>query len=98
MTDIPPLSFTRSLLQLAADLRQIQSVRGPTAELLAAAPLLSEWELSTAPMPLLIGYVTGHPELHDCMSRTSTIVAMDESRMWARTFSRFYRLGTPRQG
>jgi len=46
--------------------------------------------------PALAGATTGHPLLGDCpIIRTSELFAIDADRGWARTYSRFYRLGRP---
>lgn len=71
--------------------------RGPTAEELAAAPILDIWRpmLTQHRMAVLWGEVSGHPKLGRDLITTSRLVAIDRERGWARTVSRWYHLGTP---
>lgn len=64
---------------------------------LAAAPRLDLWRplLSPPGIPILGGHVTGHPLLRDTVITTSPLIALDADVGWARTFSRWYVLGTP---
>ena len=48
-------------------------------------------------MVRLIGVVSGHPSIADGWCTTSVVLAADEAAGWARTVSRYYRLG-PRLG
>jgi hypothetical protein len=41
----------------------------------------------------LVGAVTGHPHIKDGLMTTSAVVVMFEWEGWARTASRWYRLG-----
>lgn len=72
----------------------------PTAEELAAAPLLEVWSLEDVDdednLPAVLGYVYGH----DFAPNGSPLIAdeafaMDQDLAWVRTLSRLYRLGTP---
>ncbi|WP_428990946.1 DUF6634 family protein [Methylocapsa aurea] len=45
--------------------------------------------------PALAGAVAGHPALGDRSIVTSDLCALDAAAGWARTSSRFYRLGRP---
>jgi len=69
----------------------------PSAEELAAAPLLERWRFAFARGergPSLVGTVIGHPRLGDRPGVvTSMLLALDPDRRWARTHSRIYRLG-----
>lgn len=65
-----------------------------------AAPLptvrLDRWAVASRTVPCLIGTTTGHPRIHDgkpCFS--SELYYLDPKAGLARTFSRWYRLGTP---
>ena len=71
----------------------------PSAEELAAAPLLETWYLTERHNFLALGgTVFGHPTLPDAAEvRTSCVIWLAEDRRSARTVSRFYRLGTPLQ-
>lgn len=42
----------------------------------------------------LAGEVSGHPQLHGSIT-TSALIVLDPGLTWARTMSRFYRLGSP---
>lgn len=90
---------TQKLLRDAeAALMRIQRGLSPTAEELAEAPLLDLWAVVTDGQSVaLSGVVTGHPRLQDGATiLTSNLLWMAEDRQAARTISRFYRLGEPR--
>ncbi len=76
---------------------KIASGYEPTQADLAGAPLISSWILAMHPGdpgPTLIGSISGHPKLADsALSATSIVLAMDVNAGWARTVSRYYRLG-----
>ncbi|GEP00740.1 DUF6634 family protein [Methylobacterium haplocladii] len=83
---------------LAAELLAIAEGREPTQQSLAKAPLLEDWWQSTHPLWgyfLLLGRVAGHPVLGYGAIYTSAVRAIALDLSWARTTSRFYRLGTP---
>ena len=77
---------------LLADLRNIAARRLPTEIDLETAPLLDFWEMDTAPV---VGVVHGHPLLQGLVIRTTDIQVFAPELGWARTLSRFYRLGRP---
>lgn len=62
---------------------------------LADAPLLGGWAVQpfAAGLVRLVGFVSGHPLLPDGCITTSAILAADEQAGWARSVSRYYRLG-----
>lgn len=66
---------------------------------LSDAPLLTGWEILPVPggALTLIGVASGHPLRPDGPVHTSIVLAMSEQAGWARTVSRYYRLG-PRRG
>lgn len=71
---------------------------GPTPEDLAQAPLAELWITRVkdgTDLPVLWGHVTGHPLLGDRFIRTSPLIGLSLEAGWARTFSRWYRLGEP---
>lgn len=83
------------------DVDLLESGWAPPPEMLADAPLLEDWLLARHPMGdvCLVGRCTGHPRLPDGPTNTSPVVALDPAAGWARTVSRWYRLGrklTPR--
>ena len=83
------------LESLVSDLEHLGDGLMPTAEVLAAAPLLDPWCLSTCTLPCLIGGNTGHPTLKGRGVQTTEVWALAPELGWARTLSRFYRLGEP---
>ena len=70
---------------------------GPTEEDLAQAPVLSGWKAAISPggHVMLWGEVTDHPLLGNASIHTSQLIAIDPEAGWARTASRWYRLGQP---
>ncbi|WP_449043442.1 DUF6634 family protein [Paracoccus versutus] len=68
---------------------------GPTEEDLAQAPVLSDWMAAISPggNVMLWGEVTNHPLLGNASIHTSQLIAIDPEAGWARTASRWYRLG-----
>lgn len=90
--------------RIISGLREAQKIADgyvPTEADLAGAPLISNWIFATAPGdpgPTLVGSITGHPTLgNSALSTTSVVLAIDVEAGWARTVSRYYRLG-PRAG
>lgn len=68
----------------------------PSPDELAAAPLITNYTISPTELGgryRLEGTVQGHPVVGDTLVGTSPIMAMDPLMMWARTRSRYYRLG-----
>lgn len=81
---------------LVADMERIR--RGtPYMELAADAPLLDFWSLGTHAEICLVGRATGHPLLPGARRpiSTSSLWMISKDRQFARTLSRWYRLGTP---
>jgi len=67
------------------------------ASLLHGAPLLEHWLPVLSPQGVqLAGVVTAHPVHRDGFVMTSPLWFADPGDTWARTLSRFYRLGPPR--
>ena len=84
-----------ALTRLAADAGYLRDHGAPSERMLAAAPILDDWSTALTPTTCLVGRVSGHPRLGDRpLIRTSDLVAIDPAARWARTASRFYRLGT----
>lgn len=83
------------LLRLVADLKMFCATKAPASSALAAAPMLDRWQVTSRPAYCLVGNVTGHPLLTGKGRRivTSDLVLIDGERGWARTRSRWYRLG-----
>lgn len=83
----------------AADalLAQIAAGWRPSAADLCDAPLIDGWiPMVAEDGTVLFGEVVRHPLIRDGRTTTtSMLLALDGNRLWARTISRFYRLGRP---
>jgi len=93
----PTPDLVLRLCGLAVDIARVGEGSGPTAEELAQAPLLENWTVALALSgPVLTGDVVNHPQLGSRKIATSPVWLLDpDSLAWARTLSRFYRLGAP---
>jgi hypothetical protein len=84
------------LQRLHSDISRIRAGQAPTNEDLENAPILDRWRLGVRPAPCVLGLVYGHPVHVDRrLIRTSELFAINTVSGWARTWSRFYRLGVP---
>jgi hypothetical protein len=84
------------LADLLADVHDLRICGTPKPSLLDNAPLLLNWSVVGLFTPCLIGEVVNHPLLGNRPSiHTSHIVAANVEQGWARTWSRYYRLGSP---
>ena len=81
--------------QFVAALKSLGRGEGPTADEIAAAPLLDGWHRTESyeGATVLVGFVSGHPRLRDGTITTSPLVWLDVERGLARTVSRWYRIG-----
>ena len=80
-------SLADALDRLAADGR-------PSRADMAGAPVIDMWRPARRFAPALIGLVDGHPILKSPKPKmTSELFALDSDGHWARTWSRWYRLG-----
>lgn len=77
---------------LAADLDRILHGIGPTADDLAAAPIMEDWILAPYAGIALKGSV---PHLVPGELTSTEVFVLDPGAGYARTFSRLYRLGRP---
>lgn len=84
-----------ALLRRVADDLERTARSGPSRAELQKAPVLMQWSLAQGGMPVLVGIVNGHPRLGPGPIRTSPVFHVSDDRTWARTLSRWYRLGTP---
>lgn len=84
-------STIATLRALADDLERMTMFQ-PNGEL-EDAPTLNGWSPVLRPVGALSGFVEDHPLLGTRHVVTSEVFAMAAERGWARTFSRFYRLG-----
>jgi hypothetical protein len=93
------LSNDERMARLVADLKLLAKGWRPGQLMLAACPIIERWHWTTYPGsadPALTGIVCGHPILADGRPIvTSPVLACDLTGRWARTASRFYRLGRP---
>ncbi len=89
-----PSDVANQARRLADALESLAAHGRPSAAELADAPLLDRWSHAVRMTPVFVGVVAGHPLLgSDRFVRTSEIFAIDSDQRWARTWSRFYRLG-----
>lgn len=67
----------------------------PTADELKNAPFLDRWcAIQDYRELILIGFVSGHPRLREgARARTSLVFQIRPEKGWARTWSRFFRIG-----
>lgn len=86
-----------TLERLVADLRHLRVNGTPDPDVLLHAPMLDEWTLTRSATPVLVGRSFGHPLLTGSGRpiRTSPLWVMAPEQGWARTHSRYYRLGRP---
>lgn len=81
---------------LAADLALIGNGEGPGPSDLLGSPILQAWAEVPFAAIRLTGTGKGHPRLGDSEILTTSIaVVVNETERWARTLSRYYRLGRP---
>lgn len=72
-----------------------EAERGPTDEELLAAPYVNHYRLETIGKSVqqIYGQVQGHPTIDDRYVTTTPLFGFDPDAGWARTRSRWYRLG-----
>ncbi|MEJ6391644.1 DUF6634 family protein [Gymnodinialimonas sp. 2305UL16-5] len=77
-------------------LRMHDWLTDPVPDDLSPAPLLSEYAIAIDQMglPLLVGWVSGHPRLGDRWITTSPLWQIDAKGTQARTSGRCYRLSS----
>ena len=86
--------FTK-LDALVIDMKALRDGRSPVELGGADAPILDRWALGLRSNLVLAGLSTGHPKFtgEDRLITTSQLVLVSEDQAWARTLSRWYRLG-----
>lgn len=86
---------TAAILDDFLDLLERLSTIPPSPAELSTAPLLEGWCAGLVdPTPRLFGRVTRHPRLRDnARTYTSPYFQVNPGQGWARTWSRYYRLG-----
>lgn len=88
---------TARVKRLASDMERILEGDLPEGIVATEPPLLGHWILGNALAPCLVGLSTGHPTLTGINRpiATSPVWLMSADMTWARTESRWYRLGRP---
>jgi hypothetical protein len=85
----------RKLESLVADMKALRD--GSLPEELAGVepPILDRWAPAFGNNVFLVGLSTGHPKLigENRLISTSELMLVSEDQAWARTLSRWYRLG-----
>jgi len=73
---------------------------GPSIADLTTAPTLDRWTAMQDRLGqiMLFGRVSNHPRLGDRDIHTSMLFGLDVQAGWARTFSRWYRVGAQHSG
>ena len=92
-------AFEAELMRLSSLAQEMTLIaKGvPVEELAPHAPLLDLWAEAARPAPCLVGFSSGHPVLpgEGRSIATSDLVLISDDLEWARTRSRWYRLGRP---
>ncbi|WP_112593097.1 DUF6634 family protein [Brucella tritici] len=85
----------KALKALVHDLERLLNGEHPDPRELADAPLISNWDFDRRDTTCLVGTFVAHPRLGRIVPNgiTSELWYIDPERKYARTFSRFYRLG-----
>lgn len=96
----PSAAFQRGMeriTRLAVDIERIHSGVSPADIAGSDVPILDRWIVGQRLIPCLAGLSTGHPLLpgENRMIGTTDLWLLSEDRTWARTLSRWYRLGRP---
>jgi hypothetical protein len=85
-----------SLTSLLRDIRDLRVGELPRSMDLEAAPTIEQWSHGLTPARCIVGSVRGHPILGNrARVHTSQLILIDPEHGWARTWSRYYRLGKP---
>lgn len=96
----PPIPSPQEMIdayrRLADDLERF-AVLGPKS--IVSSATISDWVIAKRAVPVLVGTITGHPNIKSGNAGfTTEIVFWDERQNLARTFNRWYRLGRPLEG
>ncbi|ABS65069.1 hypothetical protein Plav_3470 [Parvibaculum lavamentivorans DS-1] len=83
------------LKELCVDLEWLRAGVLPSFEDLEDAPFIDDYSFVQRGVVALQGKVTGHPLLGATTAMTSDLCVFAPDLGWARTLSRFYRLGSP---
>lgn len=82
-----------ALESLLRDMNRIEDGNFPMPEELERAPLIDRYLVAPRQVGALVGQIHGHPHVKGPVSVTSELWVLAEHLGWARTYSRFYRLG-----
>ena len=87
----------RRLSALMADMSALRGGASPEDLTDGEPPFLDGWVMAQRPIPCLVGLSSGHPRLFGTGRpiATSDLWLMSADNSWARTLSRWYRLGRP---
>ena len=89
-------SLCDSLTSLLCDVRDLRTGEMPRSMDLRATPIIDKWSYGLVPARCIAGSVRGHPILGNLARvHTAELVLIDPESGWARTWSRYYRLGEP---
>lgn len=86
------------LHDLADELQGIRDGTKPVPDDLADAPRLEGWRTTSREVRILTGRVYGHPNIPDGRRITTSDLYASDGKSWARSMSRYYRLGSPAPG
>ncbi len=89
------IEVMRRIRAMCDDIDAVLAGLPPSERLLADAPVLQGWRKTSYPALCLAGFVSGHPTIRSGPLVSSQLYMVDPEQKWARTMSRFYRLGTP---
>lgn len=100
MSPVTPYGSLRclqhTLTNLLEDVRKLETGEAISPNGLNNAPIIDKWEFGLVPTRCIVGAISGHPYLSPgARARTSQIILCDATNGWARTWSRYYRLGEP---
>lgn len=93
--DPATLELARRVQALSRDLDLIRQLKAPTILDYSDAPLLENWTIGQRAELAIVGDVSRHPGRPDGRIVTSGLYFMDPRAGYARTLSRWYRLGSP---
>nr|WP_314256816.1 DUF6634 family protein [uncultured Devosia sp.] len=86
----------RRIHSLSDDLKLIEQLMAPRIYDFATAPILNDWSIGQRHEIALVGRVEGHASIPDKkLVTTSGLYFLDPVAGYARTLSRWYRLGKP---
>ncbi|GEO97870.1 hypothetical protein GCM10007887_01530 [Methylobacterium haplocladii] len=86
------------LRDLADALQAIEDYDAPTQIELDCAPRIEDWKSARREVRVVTGRVYGHPDIADGRPIVTSDLYASDGTSWARTLSRYYRLGEPARG